>query len=62
MAISARCSKVSALLDKVKRYSAIVKNDSFSNGATGEMKDNVKDILDEVKDEVDQIKGEVDNW
>ncbi|GAH06786.1 unnamed protein product, partial [marine sediment metagenome] len=58
----ARCSRVSALLERVKRYSAIVKGDSFSNGATGEMKDNVKDILDEVKDEVDQIKSEVDNW
>jgi len=62
MAISGRCSKVSALLDRVKRYSVIVRNDSFSNGATGEMKNNVKDILDEVKDEVDLIKDEVDNW
>jgi len=62
MAISARCSKVSALLDRVKRYNVIVKGDSFSNGATGEMKDKVKDILDEVSTEVDLIKDEVDNW
>lgn len=62
MAISARCSKISVLLDRVKGYNVIVKGDSFSNGATGEMKDNVKDILDEVKDEVDLIKDEVDNW
>ena len=62
MAIPERCGRVSALLDKVKRYSVIVRNDSFSNGATGEMKDNVKDILDKVKDEVDLIKDEVDNW
>lgn len=62
MAIPARCSKVLALLDRVKRYAVIVKGDNFSNGATGEMKDNVKAILDEVKGEVDLIKDEVDNW
>ncbi|MBA7615791.1 hypothetical protein ES703_23077 [subsurface metagenome] len=62
MAISARCSRVAALLDRVKRYNAIVKGDSFSNGATGEMKDNVKDIIDKAKDELDQIKSEVDSW
>jgi len=62
MAIPERCSRVSTLLDRVKRYNVIVKGDSFSNDATSEMKDNVKYILDKVKDELDLIKDEVDSW
>ena len=62
MAIPGRCSRVLTLLDGVKKYNVIVKGGSFSNDATSEMKDNVKNILDKVKAEVDLIKDEVDNW
>jgi len=62
MAIPERCSRISALLTKLKRYDAIVRSDSFTNSALDEMKHNAKDFLKEVKDEVDLIKSEVDNW
>jgi len=62
MAIETRANRISALLTRVKRYDAIVRNDTFTNSALDEMKNNAKDVLDEVKDEVDLIKSEVDNW
>ena len=62
MAIPERCSRISALLTNVKRYDAIVRQNSFTNSALDEMKSNAKDFLKEVKDEVDLIKSEVDNW
>lgn len=62
MAIPERCGRILSLLDRVKRYDTIVRNDTFTNSALGEMKDNVKDVLDQVKDEIDLIKDEVDNW
>lgn len=44
MVISERCSRILTLLDRLKRYDAIVSGDNFSNDAMGEMKDNMKDI------------------
>lgn len=62
MALSERCARVLALLDRVKRYDAIVRNDSFSPDALNELRNNAKTIIEEAKVEIDQIKAEVDNW
>lgn len=62
MAIPERCNRISALLTRVKRYDAIVRNDNFTNSALDEMKNNAKDILKDAKDELDEVKSEVDNW
>ncbi|GAH48137.1 unnamed protein product [marine sediment metagenome] len=62
MAIPERCDRVSALLDRLKRYDAIVRGDNFGDEAMSELKSNAKGIVDEAKDELVEIKAEVDNW
>ncbi|MBA7475780.1 hypothetical protein ES704_02716 [subsurface metagenome] len=62
MAISERCDRISALLTRLKRYDAIVRNDSFTNSALDEMKQNCRDIIKDAKDELNEIKKEVDSW
>ena len=62
MTIPEKCDRVSALLERLKRYDAIVRGDSFSPEAMDELKNNAKGIVDEAKDELVEIKAEVDNW
>ncbi|MBA7695230.1 hypothetical protein ES703_103852 [subsurface metagenome] len=62
MTIPEKCDRVSALLDRLKRYDAIVRNDNFTDEALNELKSNAKGIVDEAKDELVEIKAEVDNW
>ncbi|MBA7627775.1 hypothetical protein ES703_35243 [subsurface metagenome] len=62
MAISERCDRISALLTRLKRYDAIVRNDSFTNSALDEMKQNCRDIIKDAKDELNEIKKEVNSW
>ncbi len=62
MTVSEKCDRVSALLEKIKRYDTIVRADTFGNEAMDDLKDNSKGIADEAKDELDEIKSEVDNW
>jgi len=62
MAIPERCDRVSALLSRLKRYDAIVRQDNFTKDALGEMKQNCKDLIKDAKGELDEIKGEVNSW
>lgn len=62
MTISEKCDRVSALLERLKRYDAIVRGDNFGDEAMDELKSNAKGIVDEAKDELVKIKSEVDNW
>lgn len=62
MAILERCDRIMALLGRVKRYDAIVRNDTFTNSALDEMRGNCKDIIKDTKDELNEIKKEVDSW
>lgn len=62
MAIPEKCDRVSALLERLKRYDAIVRGDNFSPEAMDDLKSNAKGIVDEAKDELVEIKAEVDNW
>lgn len=61
MAIETRANRIVTLLADVKRYNTVRQN-SFTQDALNEMKNNAKDVLDEVKDELNEIKKEVDNW
>ncbi|GAI98023.1 unnamed protein product [marine sediment metagenome] len=62
MAIPEKCDRVSALLDRLKKYDTIVKGDNFGPEAMDDLKSNAKGIVDESKEELDQIKSEVDSW
>ena len=62
MAIPERCDRISALLTRLKRYDAIVRNDTFTNSALDEMKGNCRDIIKDAKDELNEIKKEVNSW
>lgn len=62
MAIPERCDRISALLSRLKRYDAIVRQDSFTNSALDEMKKNCKDLIKDAKDELNEIKSEVNSW
>jgi len=62
MAISERCDRISTLLTMLKRYDAIVKHNSFTKDALGEMKQNCKDLIRDAKTELDEIKGKVNSW
>lgn len=62
MAIPERCNRIMTLLTNVRRYDAIVRQNSFTHSAIDEMKDNCKDVIKDAKDELDEIKNEVDSW
>jgi len=62
MAIPERCDRVSALLIRLKRYDAIVRQNSFTKDALDEMKDNCKDVIKDAKSELNEIKSEVNSW
>lgn len=62
MVIPERCDRISALLTRLKRYDAIVSQDSFTKDALDEMKQNCKDLIKKVKDELNEIKSEVNSW
>ena len=47
---------------RLKRYDAIVSQDSFTKDALDEMKQNCKDLIKKVKDELNEIKSEVNSW
>lgn len=62
MSIENNCNNIRGILDRIARYNKIVRADSFSQDALGEMKDNCRDLADNAKAELDKIKAELDNW
>jgi hypothetical protein len=62
MAIPERCDRILALLIRLKRYDTMVRQDTFTNSARGEMKQNCKDLIKDAKGELDEIKSEVNSW
>ena len=62
MTVAARCARVLSLLERVRIYDVIVRNDSFSDEALREMKQNCREILLEADGELKEIWKEVQGW
>jgi len=62
MAIPERCDRVLTLLTMLKRYDAIVRQNTFTKDALAEMKQNCKDLIRDAKAELDEVKREVNSW
>jgi len=61
VAISGKCDRVSALLGRIKRYDAIIRNNNFTGEALAEMKQNCREIIRETSMELREILREVNS-